>query len=112
MRALILAGAMSVFGFALMPAHAQVPMLAAKQSLLSRGSAVMLNPQPLPPKEVYSFGSRGSEVMLNPQPLPPDPPPNAIRSFRSRGSEVMLNPQPLPPEPPPNALQMQMLRFH
>jgi hypothetical protein len=103
MRSLMLVGAMSVFGLALMPAHAQAPRLVAKQSLLSKGSAVMLNPQPLPPKDIYSFGSRGGQVMLNPQPLPP----KAITSFASRGSAVMLNPQPLPPEPPPEMLRLQ-----
>ena len=35
------------------------------------GSEVMLNPQPLPPKETHQFVTFGSEVMLNPQPLPP-----------------------------------------
>lgn len=29
---------------------------------------VLLNPQPLPPKDIFS---KGSEVQLNPQPLPP-----------------------------------------
>ena len=37
---------------------------------LRPGDAVMLNPQPLPPKEMGGLGL-GGEVMLNPQPLPP-----------------------------------------
>ncbi len=61
----------------------------------ARGAAVMLNPQPLPPR-MAGFLNPGQEAMLNPQPLPPDPPPNE-RSFLNAGDAVSLNPQPLPP---------------
>jgi len=42
-------------------------------SVVSPGSKVTLNPQPLPPRTRVnsSIQSNGSNVMLNPQPLPP-----------------------------------------
>lgn len=49
----------------------------------SRGSAVMLNPQPLPPR-----WNPASTKALNPQPLPPR---------WNLASTKALNPQPLPP---------------
>ena len=45
--------------------------LTASAASLNRFDAVMLNPQPLPPKEKVAYISHGEEVMLNPQPLPP-----------------------------------------
>jgi|SRR5450755_2721604 hypothetical protein len=44
-----------------------------KSGLVSPGSKVMLNPQPLPPRTNVnpSINSKASKVMLNPQPLPP-----------------------------------------
>ena len=68
--------------------------------------AVLLNPQPLPPKVLYDdytyveeddlYGdvAFGEEVMLNPQPLPPG---ERYSDGYVLGEEVMLNPQPLPP---------------
>ena len=44
---------------------------AASAGSLSSADTVMLNPQPLPPKEKISMVSRFDAVMLNPQPLPP-----------------------------------------
>ncbi len=46
-----------------------VPLTASAASIKNL-DAVMLNPQPLPPKEKSVFVSRGDTVMLNPQPLP------------------------------------------
>jgi hypothetical protein len=43
----------------------------ASATALKSFDAVMLNPQPLPPKEKVAYISHGDEVMLNPQPLPP-----------------------------------------
>src|SRR3954452_22236353 len=62
---------------------------------------VMLNPQPLPPKQspVSTRLTAGSTVMLNPQPLPPKQSPVSTRV--TAGSTVMLNPQPLPPKQSP-----------
>ena len=45
--------------------------LTASAASLKGFDAVMLNPQPLPPKEKVAYISHGDEVMLNPQPLPP-----------------------------------------
>jgi hypothetical protein len=45
--------------------------LTASAASFKNLDAVMLNPQPLPPKEKVAFVSQGDEVMLNPQPLPP-----------------------------------------
>ena len=45
--------------------------LTASAATFKNLDAVMLNPQPLPPKEKVAFVSQGDEVMLNPQPLPP-----------------------------------------
>lgn len=54
------------------------------------GSDKMLNPQPLPPREVMNLSvfSRVNWVLLNPQPLPPRWNLGVLRG---------LNPQPLPP---------------
>jgi hypothetical protein len=46
------------------------PLMASAGSVKS-ADKVMLNPQPLPPKEKISIFSRFKRVMLNPQPLPP-----------------------------------------
>ena len=61
----------------------------------SRGSAVSLNPQPLPPR-----WNPAAKVSLNPQPLPPGPSDRmlTVNSFNNRVSAVALNPQPLPPK--------------
>ncbi|MGE5259652.1 MAG: hypothetical protein ACM3MH_02110 [Actinomycetota bacterium] len=45
--------------------------LAASAGTFKNVDAVMLNPQPLPPKEKISAVSRFDTVTLNPQPLPP-----------------------------------------
>lgn len=76
----------------------------AKTIVASRFDRVAINPQPLPPRVLFSSYFRpGVAVSLNPQPLPPK------EIFRSQssvfrvvrlGSVVSLNPQPLPPEPP------------
>jgi hypothetical protein len=60
-------------------------------------SKVMLNPQPLPPREALASlkGNPASKVTLNPQPLPPK---ETLASLKGNpASKVMLNPQPLPP---------------
>ena len=48
------------------------------------GSDRMLNPQPLPPRELSIFSlSRFNRVTLNPQPLPPNPPdPKVLRTIK------------------------------
>lgn len=59
----------------------------------SRGSAVMLNPQPLPPRWNSVSGmlvNPTTAKALNPQPLPPRYDPLSAKA---------LNPQPLPPGP-------------
>jgi hypothetical protein len=45
--------------------------LTASAASFKNLDAVMLNPQPLPPKEKSVFVSHGDMVMLNPQPLQP-----------------------------------------
>jgi hypothetical protein len=47
------------------------PFRSASAASFKNLDAVMLNPQPLPPKEKVAFVFQGDEVMLNPQPLPP-----------------------------------------
>ena len=49
-------------------------------SIQSPGSAVTINPQPLPPKDMLQASSLnpGVLVSLNPQPLPPEPPPQSL----------------------------------
>lgn len=57
------------------------------------GSDVMLNPQPLPPKERMHL-QPGSEVMFNPQPDPPgDPERIAIRSAANLGALGGMRPE-------------------
>jgi hypothetical protein len=64
----------------------------------SFGNEVMLNPQPLPPKEILTsrYVTTSDAVALNPQPLPPKD-GMLSRSVTDYGA-VMLNPQPLPPK--------------
>jgi hypothetical protein len=60
----------------------------------------MLNPQPLPPKDLYfsDFASEVDLVALNPQPLPPRDSILPDASFASDFDWALLNPQPLPPK--------------
>jgi hypothetical protein len=77
-------------------------------SLFEPGAEVSLNPQPLPPGELFATDRFGDEVSLNPQPLPPigeadeeldfgEKFEDAEMDFGDDGEEVSLNPQPLPP---------------
>jgi hypothetical protein len=69
--AILIIGAVGVAGFAPTDVHAGTVHNTA--SFRHLGSKVMLNPQPLPPKQ-FSASRKinfGSKVMLNPQPLPP-----------------------------------------
>jgi hypothetical protein len=59
-KTLLLLTALAITLAAITAANAKITVIKVKQS--GRGSAVMLNPQPLPPKE---------KLALNPQPLPP-----------------------------------------
>jgi hypothetical protein len=70
--------------------------LPASAGSFSSADTVMLNPQPLPPRDYFSSQTTTNfdAVMLNPQPLPP----KEKAAFMSHGDEVMLNPQPLPPK--------------
>ncbi|MEO7405102.1 MAG: hypothetical protein ABIU95_15675 [Burkholderiales bacterium] len=70
-------------------------VLATASTTLAIGSAHALNPQPLPPKMLYSSGAFAWRA-LNPQPLPP-----RVTSASSRVAWRALNPQPLPPKPVP-----------
>lgn len=74
--------------------------------LFEPGAEVSLNPQPLPPGELFAPDRFGDEVSLNPQPLPPIGESELefgrfsedAAQFLPRGDdEVSLNPQPLPP---------------
>ena len=59
-------------------------------------AAVALNPQPLPPRELFAgVADRFSAVAINPQPLPPK---ESFAGIADRLSAVALNPQPLPPK--------------
>lgn len=55
-----------------------------KTTLGKLGTDRMLNPQPLPPRELSLFSlSRFNRVTLNPQPLPPNPPdPKVLRTIK------------------------------
>jgi hypothetical protein len=63
-RSTLIGSAIIGFGIAFAP-------LAASAGSVRSADTVMLNPQPLPPKEKISMVSRFDSVMLNPQPLPP-----------------------------------------
>lgn len=75
--------------------------------LFEPGAEVSLNPQPLPPGELFATDRFGDEVSLNPQPLPPIAEDDDFdfgemfedgeMEFGLAGEEVELNPQPLPP---------------
>ena len=65
----------------LVPAESQAQSAGVKTQIQNPGSKVMLNPQPLPPKDaglakrgiiiVSGKSKKGGDVMLTPQPLPP-----------------------------------------
>jgi hypothetical protein len=62
-------------------------------------SAVALNPQPLPPKEVKAIISGVlDKVALNPQPLPPKETGSPLSRLLLSLDAASLNPQPLPPK--------------
>jgi hypothetical protein len=74
--------------------------------LFEPGAEVSLNPQPLPPAELFASERFGDEVALNPQPLPPIGESRLqfaqfneeAAQFLPRGDdEISQNPQPLPP---------------
>ncbi len=76
--------------------------------LFEPGAEVSLNPQPLPPGELFAAERFGDEVSLNPQPLPPfgeaaeeldfgEMFEDAEMNFGQAGEVVELNPQPVPP---------------
>jgi len=48
-----------------------IPQESVKTKVLTPGSKVSLNPQPLPPKMKSKVFTPGSDSALNPQPLPP-----------------------------------------
>ena len=62
---------LTLIGFAIVGLGLAFAPLTASAASLNKFDAVMLNPQPLPPKEKVAYLSHGDEVMLNPQPLPP-----------------------------------------
>lgn len=76
-----------VVGLAVSAVRAETPGVrkvapAAKAKILSGLDARMLNPQPLPPRELSAYYlrfSRFSRVLLNPQPLPPRSSPLILR---------------------------------
>jgi len=98
----------------LIPTESQAQSAGVKTQIQNPGSKVMLNPQPLPPKDaglakrgiiiVSGKSKKGGDVMLNPQPLPPKDTGLAKRGIiivggkSKKGGDVMLNPQPLPPK--------------
>jgi hypothetical protein len=61
----------TLIGFAIAGLGLAFTPLTASAASLNKFDAVMLNPQPLPPKEKVAYLTHGDEVMLNPQPLPP-----------------------------------------
>jgi len=77
----------------------------------SRGSAVMLNPQPLPPGPDDKFSNirfnSVSAKALNPQPLPPGPDDKFNVRFNPMTAKA-LNPQPLPPGPSDKLLNVRL----
>jgi hypothetical protein len=80
--------------------------LAAESGKPQPGDESSLNPQPLPPRNLFSRAAIGSldlspggDVALNPQPLPPKELMSRLASIVQNlrlGGEAMLNPQPLP----------------
>lgn len=84
-------------------AHPQAPPSKSSGAVRPPGEAVMLNPQPLPPKA--SPGQQNPAAATFPKSAPQVGAATGVRTGQTPGGAVMLNPQPLPPKTSPGTQQ-------